>query len=296
VVLGTISSLSTDVIIIIENKGTGRKSYVSTQSSDTGVVTLVTLGLGLMANQSYEISVVLKTATALCNREILTIGTSTTSCVTVLFENVLGNGGCQVSFESQTLTVPENTQPGTNCLCVTQAMLDALGRPYKIYTALLTQQPIVEGPLEIGVEYRITSYSPGDDFLNVGALANATGEVFVATGTTPTSYTNFSTLTTNKAPAVTVLENTIGNIVWNCPAQSIYNATLAGAFPETKTWVILSKTSNTNQFVYRSDDNTITVQTSKAVIGSGINPGDDIFWFGLDGELFFNSIEIRVYN
>lgn len=116
VILGTISSISTDVNILIENKSTGAKKIVATQSDNTGKVTLVTSGLSLMADQSYELSVLLKTATTLCDREILTIGSSTASCVTVTFENIKDSGGCQVSFESQTLTViAEGTNPNIEC-------------------------------------------------------------------------------------------------------------------------------------------------------------------------------------
>lgn len=54
--------------------------------------------------------------------------------------------------------------------------------------------PITEGPLEIGTNYIIKKYFFGDDFLNVGASTNTEGYVFTATGTTPTTWTNGSTL------------------------------------------------------------------------------------------------------
>lgn len=50
------------------------------------------------------------------------------------------------------------------------------------------------GLLTIGKTYKITSYVAGDDFTNVGAASNTTGVVFTATGTTPTTWTNASTL------------------------------------------------------------------------------------------------------
>jgi C1A family cysteine protease len=46
--------------------------------------------------------------------------------------------------------------------------------------------------LVVGVTYIIDSYQTGDDFTNVGAASNATGVVFVATGTTPTNWTHTS--------------------------------------------------------------------------------------------------------
>lgn len=50
------------------------------------------------------------------------------------------------------------------------------------------------GALEVGESYIIRDYQAGDDFTNVGADSNATGQYFVATGTTPANYTNGSTL------------------------------------------------------------------------------------------------------
>jgi hypothetical protein len=45
-----------------------------------------------------------------------------------------------------------------------------------------------------GVTYKIKSFTPGDDFTTVGAAANATGEIFIATGTSPTWQNPGSTL------------------------------------------------------------------------------------------------------
>ena len=49
------------------------------------------------------------------------------------------------------------------------------------------------GTLVIGKKYRINDYNAGDDFTNVGG-SNVTGNIFTATGTTPTTYSNGSTL------------------------------------------------------------------------------------------------------
>lgn len=121
IIIGSISSTDADIRIVVDNKSKGRKVIVDTQSSDTGLVTLVTEGLGLMAGQSYEISVLLSSSPALCDTEIITIGDFTTNCVTVLFENVLAQDGCQVTFESQTLTpIPdmESTPSGCYNVCL----------------------------------------------------------------------------------------------------------------------------------------------------------------------------------
>ena len=71
---------------------------------------------------------------------------------------------------------------------------ESILRPYKVYTALLTQsgdndeQVINTGTLTIGVTYEINDNSPGMDFTNVGAPNNTVGTYFVATGTTPNSW------------------------------------------------------------------------------------------------------------
>jgi hypothetical protein len=52
--------------------------------------------------------------------------------------------------------------------------------------------PQFSGFLTIGKLYTIISFQAGDNFTNVGAAANATGQSFIATGTTPTTWTNGS--------------------------------------------------------------------------------------------------------
>jgi phage-related baseplate assembly protein len=51
-------------------------------------------------------------------------------------------------------------------------------------------------------QYIITTYNAGDDFTNVGAASNASGVSFVATGTTPTTWTNGSVITLNGYAAI----------------------------------------------------------------------------------------------
>lgn len=56
-----------------------------------------------------------------------------------------------------------------------------------------TSSAQTSGPLVVGAVYRINSYVAGDDFTNVGGT-NAFGDIFKATGTTPTTWTNSSSL------------------------------------------------------------------------------------------------------
>jgi hypothetical protein len=56
-----------------------------------------------------------------------------------------------------------------------------------------SQTALTSGTLVMGKEYTIDTFVAGDDFANVGGT-NVTGNTFVATGTTPTTWTNSSSL------------------------------------------------------------------------------------------------------
>ncbi len=64
------------------------------------------------------------------------------------------------------------------------------------------------GTLTSSTKYKIIEYKSGDDFTNVGASSNATGQQFVASGTTPTTWTNGSRL----VAVPTVSSSTAGKI------------------------------------------------------------------------------------
>jgi len=62
------------------------------------------------------------------------------------------------------------------------------------YEIVGLSQRLTSGTLTPGKWYKIVNYVSDDDFTNVGAPQNATGQWFCATGTTPTTWTNGSTL------------------------------------------------------------------------------------------------------
>ena len=64
------------------------------------------------------------------------------------------------------------------------------------------------GTITTGKRYRITTFVAGDVFTNVGAASNATGVEFIATGATPTTWTNGSTV--NQIGALMSADMTIG--------------------------------------------------------------------------------------
>ena len=63
-------------------------------------------------------------------------------------------------------------------------------------TISLRHTELTDGLLVVGNQYKIEDFNAGDDFTNVGG-SNASGVIFTATGTTPTTWTNSSILTSN---------------------------------------------------------------------------------------------------
>ena len=63
--------------------------------------------------------------------------------------------------------------------------------PFKYIGA--SETALTSGSLVIGKQYAIDTFVAGDDFTNVGGT-NVTGNEFIATGTTPTTWTNSSSL------------------------------------------------------------------------------------------------------
>jgi uncharacterized delta-60 repeat protein len=90
--------------------------------------------------------------------------------------------------------------------------------PYVSYTAKLSETAptdIDAGLLLVGETYRINNYRLGDDFSNVANIisgnSNSNGCVFVATGTTPNSWVNGTTLKSYGLPRTDAeLDNTVG--------------------------------------------------------------------------------------
>ena len=176
-------------------------------------------------------------------------------------------------------------------------------KPYKVYTALLTQsggdnpgifQYLDNGALVIGVTYEIAFYETGDDFTNIGAPSNANGVKFVATGTTAANWSGATELNYNTgAPVVTVLENTIGNIWWIYDGDGYSIGTSSGLFTNGKTWMVINgNVDGVDDFRYvmfdAFDNNQLYINTFR-INSSGVKtPSSNM--------LDRTPIEIRVYN
>jgi hypothetical protein len=109
---------------------------------------------------------------------------------------------------------------------------------YALYGPSYDEQIIVRGvgPLVIGQMYEITNFVAGDNFTNVGGT-NVTGNIFTATGTTPTTWTNFSTL----APSWNAtLNSVIANVLLTIPEITQVNTSLARGSSPNVTWTLVS--------------------------------------------------------
>ena len=84
-------------------------------------------------------------------------------------------------------------------------------------------------------------------------------------------------------PTVTVLENTIGDIVWTRTTNGDYRGTLTGAFPIDKTYLMLSNTDQCQVLIRWLGANQIMIRTFDFSVNY------------LDGLLTYNTIEIRTY-
>jgi hypothetical protein len=106
------------------------------------------------------------------------------------------------------------------------------------------------------------------------------------TGTSALSYQVYTALisqTDKLAPTVTILENTIGDIVWTFDSNGEYLGTLPGVFKSGKTYFSALPSQTTQLKFVRVNDNIVNLGTATGGIKT-------------NGLLSNTSIEIRVYN
>jgi hypothetical protein len=128
------------------------------------------------------------------------------------------------------------------------------------------------------------------------ALNNIVDYVCANQPTVP-AYKVYTALLTQTAediptnPIVTVLENTIGNIIWTRVNAGQYVGTLSGAFVSAKTALFIQKSvglakiqiTPKDLWIEYTNANTITIYTTGET-------------FLIDGVLNNTTVEIRVYN
>lgn len=107
-------------------------------------------------------------------------------------------------------------------------------------------------------------------------------------------YSALLTQSGTDAPVPTVLENTIGNIVWTRGGAGIYAGTLTGAFITDKTALFIQKDNRTNTGISPGKG------TEKIIFNDEDTNNIYIYTYGdvgdaEDGVLYKLTIEIRVY-
>lgn len=173
-------------------------------------------------------------------------------------------------------------------------------RPYKVFTALLTQiggddpQDFSSGnvPLTIGKTYTIAGNDSNTaDFTNIGAPNNEVGTSFIATGSYPNNWginDNAGLASNGGAPVATVLENTIGNISFEYNGEGFYSVVSAGLFIEGKTFSFIGSSPDTNSHAYiASSGGGSNIARSIQTSINGVYSNDV-----LNG----TALEIRIYN
>ena len=174
----------------------------------------------------------------------------------------------------------------------------AINRPYKVYTALLTQsggdneQALDAGFTVVkGVTYTIATNDYNVDLSRYGAPNNNVGTQFVAIITdTLDGLLDYMTLSYNTgAPVVTVLENTIGNVWFTYLAGGVYGVVSNNLFIQNKSSIALGNvTWDGGSGILKSG---FDGDSDGYVVTALIN-GDPV----TNGSLLNTMLEIRVYN
>lgn len=176
--------------------------------------------------------------------------------------------------------------------------------PYKVYTALVTQngesdsQTQTSGELTSGRTYSITATDGGTvDFTNVGAPNNNEGTSFIATATAnPNSWGengNGSLSFNTGAPTISLLfENTIGDIWFEYSDTGVYFMRSDNLFTVNKTVSLNDQTrcidSGNNLYNLKIESQGDPSQVNITVLNDEFE--------NRNGRLTTKPIEIRVYN
>lgn len=221
---GTVDRPTVQVLRIVQNPGALATLGVLSDPAAAAVIPVQTGGAGL--NAKARVSLMMRSSGALITGGIYRIelfvagddfvnvgGTNATGDVftatgtaptTWANKSVLSRVGAQPPYDGQfTLSVRG----------LETAMLDYDCLEADVQAALENLQT-TSGLLVVGAKYKIVSYLGADDFVNVGAASNATGVVFVASGTTPTLWTSLSALTPVGEGNVSVSKETPGQYLF----------------------------------------------------------------------------------
>jgi len=171
---------------------------------------------------------------------------------------------------------------------------------YKVFTALLTQSGVDDpdtksgGDTVIGVTYTIAAGGSGvaGDFTNIGAPNNNLGTTFIATGTTPNDWGDSILEYNIGAPRANVLENTLGNIVFQYSNVGNY---IAYSPDDLFT---ASKTTVTSETFYDVNLEQVISMYPSQIIADSVTIESRIITTGVNTDDVLNAtlLEIKVYN
>lgn len=120
-----------------------------------------------------------------------------------------GGGGLNAKVRFTLDPLPYSGQWTVTVRGIESAVINFDAAASDVVTAL-ENISITSGTLTTGAKYKIVTFVALDVFTNVGAASNATGVVFTATGTTPTTWTHGSTLSPVAAGNVNVSKEATG--------------------------------------------------------------------------------------
>jgi hypothetical protein len=171
-------------------------------------------------------------------------------------------------------------------------------RPYKVYTALVTQTGGTDANQTSGDEfimkgrtYYINDNPDNIDISSIGAPNNNVGTSFVATRDANGEFNFNLKLDFNAgAPTVIVLENTIGNIWFTYVDVGQYYANSNSLFTDTKTCTFFGP-PYTDEFIESIITQDYTTSDLTRISFWTFHDGTT-----MDNYLMNNPIEIRVYN
>ena len=202
-----------------------------------------------------------------------------------------------VKISELPISIPTSTSifPFVDSGTTYQGAISSITRPYKVYTALLTQsggdvlRDKAQGEsLDLGITYSIDVNSENADLTIFGAPNSDVGTSFVCTnaGTLPL-IGSISLLWNEGTPVVTVLENTIGNIFFQFQIDGQYQCNSDHLFTQYKTYLYIQPATTPDEgsiTTYFADQNGIQITTL------------DSSFAEVNNKLGNTSFEIRVYN
>lgn len=183
---------------------------------------------------------------------------------------------------------------------ILSSLFSGAGKSYKVFNCLMTQDSsnttpvsVTSSPITIGTTYYIDTYATGDDFTSVGAPSNTQGTKFIATGTTPSIWSNGSQLTTvPAAPYVNILENTLGYVYFEYNSNGNYSFYFYNSVDKDK--VQIFTTNSSDRSLSAGDSIDIKIDTSNMTA----TPQNFIIQEALNGDNELNNtpLEVRLYN